>query len=114
MDSENQSAMHVISGKITHLQCRRRKQDFILNEAKHAYMEAAATGAAVVGMGATAIGLLQMSSNSQEEADWVEFEVDGRSVEGWLWKMPMSEGDVVEIVAEPKFDGRSAVWAAYD
>lgn len=106
MSSGSQFSTKVLRGKITNLRIRRRKQDFILSEAQHAYMEATATGAAVAGMGASAIGLLQMSANSQEEADWVEFEIDGNSVEGWLWKMPMSEGEIVEVVAEPKFDGR--------
>lgn len=106
MNSDSQFSTEILRGKIVNLQCRRRKQDFVLSAAQHGYMEATATGAAVAGMGASAIGLLQMSANSQEEADWVEFEVDGKLVEGWLWKMPMSEGDVVEVVAEPKFDGR--------
>lgn len=103
---EAEPTADLLRGKISNLECRRRKQDFVLSEAQHAYMEAHATGAAVLGMGASAIGLLQMSANSQEEADWVEFEIDGKRVEGWLWKMPMSDGDVVEAVAEPKFDGR--------
>lgn len=92
-------------GVISNLRILRRKRDFVLSEAQHAYMEATAAGAAAIGMGASAIGLLQMSANSEEEADWVEFELDGKRLEGWLWKMPMSEGDVVEVVAEQQFDG---------
>ncbi len=94
--------MEVIGGEIINLRCSRRKQDFILSEAQHTYMEATAAGAAAIGMGASAMGLLQMSANSTDEADWVEFELDGRHVQGWFWKMPMSEGDVVEVVAEPR------------
>ncbi len=105
MNFEHQSATVVLKGNISNLRCRRRKQDFVLSEAQHTYIEATAAGAAIVGMGASAIGLLQMSANSQEEADWVEFELDGKHIEGWLWKMPMSEGDVVEVVAEQQFDG---------
>ena len=45
-----------------------------------------------------------MSANSKEEADWVESKPTVR-FEGWLWKMPMSERDVVEVVAEQQFDG---------
>lgn len=100
MSPEQQFAIEVLRGKITNLLCRRRKQDFILSEAQHTYMDATAAGAAVMGMGASAMGLLQMSANSAEEADWVEFELDGHHVQGWLWKMPMSEGDIVEVVAE--------------
>nr|WP_254613770.1 putative type VI secretion system effector [Burkholderia lata] len=73
-----------------------------MNEAQHAYMQATAAGAALAGMGTSAIGLIQSSANSEEEADWVEFELDGKQIEGWLWKMPMKDGDEVEVVAEPR------------
>jgi len=52
-----------------------------------------------MGMGAAGIGLIGMAANSDEEADWVEFEVDGNRVHGWLWMMPMRNGDEVEVVA---------------
>ncbi|WP_438820315.1 putative type VI secretion system effector [Burkholderia lata] len=73
-----------------------------MNEAQHVYMQATAAGAALAGIGASAIGLIQSSANSEEEADWVEFELDGKQIEGWLWKMPMKDGDEVEVVAEPR------------
>ena len=100
MSSEREYAVQVLRGTISKLKCRRRQQDFVLSEAQHAYIEATAAGAALAGMGASAIGLIQSSANSEEEADWVEFELDGKQIEGWLWKMPMKDGDVVEIVAE--------------
>ncbi|WP_321807253.1 putative type VI secretion system effector [Burkholderia sp. BCC1993] len=100
MSSEREYAVQVLRGTISKLKCRRRQQDFVLNEAQHAYIQATAAGAALAGMGAFAIGLIQSSADSEEEADWVEFELDGKLVEGWLWKMPMKEGDEVEIVAE--------------
>jgi magnesium-transporting ATPase (P-type) len=68
-------------------------------------MEATAVAGVALGMGASAMGLLQMSANSKEEADWVEFELGGKRVEGWLWKMPMSDGDFVEVVVEQKAEG---------
>lgn len=106
MNPEYKFGAQILRGKISNLRCRRRKRDFVVSEAQHAYMQATAAGAVVLGMGASAIGLLQMSANSEEEADWVEFELDDKCVEGWLWKMPMSEEDVVEVVAEQQFNGR--------
>ncbi|HKU24635.1 MAG TPA: putative type VI secretion system effector [Candidatus Sulfotelmatobacter sp.] len=103
--------MEVLRGSISNLQISRRKQDFVLSEAQHAYMEATAVGGAAIGLGASAMGLLQMSANSKEEADWVEFELDGKRVKGWLWKMPMCDGDYVEIVAEPKGKGEYFAYA---
>ncbi|KVL59751.1 hypothetical protein WS99_02695 [Burkholderia territorii] len=102
MSSEREYAVQVLRGTISGLKCRRRQQDFVLNETEHAYMQATAAGAALADMGALAIGLVQSSANSEEEADWVEFELDGKQIEGWLWKMPMKNGDEVEIVAEPR------------
>ncbi|KVL48928.1 putative type VI secretion system effector [Burkholderia territorii] len=100
MNSEREYAVQLLRGTISKLKCRRRQQDFVLSEAQHAYIQATAEGAAFAGMGASAIGLIQSSANSEEEADWVEFELDGKQIEGWLWKMPMKDGDEVEIVAE--------------
>ncbi|AKM03760.1 putative type VI secretion system effector [Burkholderia pyrrocinia] len=102
MSSEREYAVQLLRGTISKLRCRRRQQDFVLSEAHHAYIQATAAGAALAGMGAYAIGLIQSSANSEEEAGWVEFELDGKQIEGWLWKMPMKEGDEVEIVAEPR------------
>ncbi|WP_321807254.1 putative type VI secretion system effector [Burkholderia sp. BCC1993] len=102
MSLEREYAVQKLQGTISKLRCRRRQQDFVLSEAQHAYIQATAAGAALAGMGAYAIGLIQSSANSEEEADWVEFELDGKQIEGWLWKMPMKEGDEVEIVAEPR------------
>ena len=59
MKSEYKLRAEVIRGEISGLRIRRRKRDFILSEAQHAYMEATATGAAILGMGASAIGLLR-------------------------------------------------------
>ena len=64
-----------------------------------------------MGMGATGIGLIGMAGNADEEADWVEFELDGNHVKGWLWMMPMRNGDTVEVVAEPKGNNRYVAYA---
>ncbi|QTO43625.1 putative type VI secretion system effector [Burkholderia latens] len=106
MSLEREYPVQVLRGTISRLKCRRRQQDFVLNEAEHAYMQATAAGAALAGMGAFAIGLVQSSANSEEEADWVEFELDGKQIEGWLWKMPMKDGDEVEIAAELRPNNR--------
>ncbi|WP_244099977.1 putative type VI secretion system effector [Burkholderia anthina] len=100
MSLEREYAVQKLRGTISKLRCRRRQQDFVLSEAQHACIQATAAGAALAGMGASAIGLIQSSANSEEEADWVEFELDGKQIEGWLWRMPMKDGDEVEIVAE--------------
>ncbi len=92
--------MDIVKGAIANLTIRRRSRDFVMSEMQHRMMETTAVGAAGLGMGAQAIGLLNMSSNAEEDADWVEFELGGQPMKGWLWKMPMLNGDEVEVAAE--------------
>ncbi|CAB3732329.1 hypothetical protein LMG22037_05695 [Paraburkholderia phenoliruptrix] len=64
-----------------------------------------------MGMGAAGIGLVSMATNSDEEAEWVEFELDGKKMQGWLWLLPMRNGDEVEVVAEKVADDRYIVYS---
>jgi len=64
-----------------------------------------------MGMGATGIGMIGMAGNADEEADWVEFELDGKQVKGWLWMMPMRNGDTVEVAAERTGNNRYVAYA---
>lgn len=92
----------LLRGAISELTLTRRSHNFVLTENQHWQIGATAIAASVMGMGATGIGLLGMACNADEEADWVEFEVDGNRVKAWLWMMPMRNGDMVEVVAEPR------------
>jgi hypothetical protein len=40
----------------------------------------------------------------EEEADYVEFDLDGQPVKGWVWRSPFKEGDAVEVAAEWRGD----------
>jgi hypothetical protein len=96
----NYSAV-LLKGVISGLNRSRRSHDFVLTEVQHQQIGVTALAASVMGMSATGIGLIGMAGNADEEADWVEFELDGKQVKGWLWMMPMRNGDTVEVVAEP-------------
>jgi hypothetical protein len=73
----------------------------VLTEAQHQQIGVTAIVASAMGMGATGMGLIGMAGNTDEEADWVEFELGGKQVKGWLWMLPMRNGDIVEVVADP-------------
>ncbi|MFL9867990.1 hypothetical protein PQR67_27770 [Paraburkholderia fungorum] len=111
MTTDTSFNMELLRGTISNLRTRRRQQDFVMNQVQHERMEATAAGAALLGMSASAIGLLNMSANSEEEADWVEFDLDDRHMEGWLWKMPVFNGDEVEVVVEKGPKGRYFVYS---
>ncbi|RQG98747.1 putative type VI secretion system effector [Paraburkholderia dinghuensis] len=101
----------LLSGTISGLKRSRRSHDFVLTEVQQQQVGATAIAASALGMGATGIGLIGMAGNSDEEADWVEFELDGKQMKGWLWMMPMRNGDNVEVVAEPMGNNRYVVYA---
>lgn len=98
--NESKKPIVLLKGVISNLERSRRSHDFVLTEIQQKQMGATAVAASAMGMGAAAIGLVSMAGNADEEADWVEFELDGRRVTGWLWMMPMRSGDAVEVVAE--------------
>lgn len=95
------NSMVLLRGVISGLNRSRRSHDFVLTQIQHQQVGLTAIAASVMGMGATGMGLIGMAQNSDEEADWVEFELDGKQVKGWLWMMPMRNGDTVEVAAEP-------------
>ncbi|WWL68376.1 putative type VI secretion system effector [Burkholderia pseudomallei] len=47
----------------------------------------------------------------KEEADRVQFEIDGKKITGWLMWFPFQDGDEVEVVAEPLRDGTYRTFA---
>jgi len=103
--------MILLHGEIAGLKRARRSHDFILTEMQQDQIAVTAIGANVMGMGAAGIGLLNMAANSEEEADWVEFELDGKQVKGWLWLMPMCNGDTVQVAAQRVGENRYIAYA---
>ncbi|WP_051224733.1 putative type VI secretion system effector [Paraburkholderia phenoliruptrix] len=98
--SESTLQTVLLRGTIANLHRSRRTHDFVLTQLQQRVVGATAVGAGAVGLGATGVGLVNLASNADEEADWVEFELDGMQVQGWLWLIPMRNGDTVEVVAE--------------
>jgi hypothetical protein len=108
---EPNNSMVLLWGVISGLDRSRRSHDFVLTKVQHQQVGATAIAASIMGMGATGIGLIGMAGNADEEADWVEFELDGNQVKGWLWMMPMRNGDNVEVAAEPIGNNRYVAYA---
>ncbi|MEM5423030.1 putative type VI secretion system effector [Paraburkholderia ferrariae] len=101
----------LLSGTISELKRSRRTRDFVLTQVQHQQIGATAVAASLMGSGAIGIGLISMAGNSEEEADWVQFNLDGKQVEGWLWMMPMLNGDTVEVAAEQIGENRYVAYA---
>jgi len=101
----------LLRGTIANLKRSKRSHDFVLTQVQQSAVGATAVGAAAMGMGGAAIGLTNMAMNADEEAEWVEFDIDGKQVQGWMWLMPMRNGDTVEVVAERVTDQRYVAYA---
>ncbi|WP_176096852.1 putative type VI secretion system effector [Burkholderia cepacia] len=92
--------MQLLRGRIGNLRKSRCSQDFSFTDADRAKMGATAIAAGLVGLGGVAVGLGGMAMDTTEEADLIEFELDGKPVKAWVWWSVFSEGDEVEVVAE--------------
>jgi hypothetical protein len=88
-----------LSGTIRQLKRERGQASFVLTQADRAGMGAIAIAAGLAGLGGQAISVASAAASAEEDADYLEFELDGKQVAGWVWRSPFSEGDVVDVAA---------------
>ena len=105
----DQGAAQVLRGRIKGLSKKRCRHDFVFTADDRRRMGATAIAAGLAGLGGIAAGLGSMAIDTTEEADLLEFEVDGKAVRAWVWLSVFQEGDEVELVAEPDGD----TWMGY-
>jgi hypothetical protein len=99
----------LLRGRICNLRKTRCGQDFLFSDVDQAKMGATAVAASLVGLGGVAVGLSGMAMDTTEEADLLEFDLDGKPVKAWVWWSVFAEGDEVEVVAERLGD----IWQAF-
>jgi hypothetical protein len=103
------SRVELLHGHMRNLRKKRGRRDFVFTANDRSRMGATAIAAGLAGLGGAAAGLGSMAMDTTEEADLIEFELDGTSVKAWLWVSMFEEGDEVEVVAEPNGD----CWIGY-
>jgi hypothetical protein len=96
----NTSPTRLLRGHIQNLSKTRCNQDFFFTTSDRAKMGATAVAAGLAGLGGVATGLSGMAMDTTEEADLLEFDLDGKAVRAWVWQSVFNEGDEVEVVAE--------------
>jgi len=101
--------LQLLRGRIRNLRAVRCRRDIVFTASDRTNMGATAIAAGLTGLGAVAAGLGAMAMDTTEEADLLEFELDGKPVKAWVWVSVFKEGDEVEVVAEPDGDG----WRGY-
>ncbi|WP_244940145.1 putative type VI secretion system effector [Herbaspirillum seropedicae] len=85
-----------ISGEIKNYVSKRDEASFVLTKKDKAGMGMVPLALAAAGMGGQAIATASTAASLQEEADYVECDLDGNEVKGWLWRSPFKEGDIVD------------------
>lgn len=91
----------VIKGVISNYRIQCKSINFFAEQANQQGLVMASAGAALSGLSGLAVGMAMMASDDlAEEVDYVQFDLEGYQVEGFLWASPFMDGDVVEVVAE--------------
>ncbi|MBN3834587.1 putative type VI secretion system effector [Burkholderia sp. Ac-20344] len=108
-DTAQSSPTQLLRGHIRNLRSTRQSQEFLFTDADRTAMGVTAVAAGLAGLGGVAIGLAASADDTAEDADLLEFELDGKSIRAWVWVSVFKEGDEVEIVAEQL----GQVWHAF-
>lgn len=96
-------AMHGLSkrtGTIRNYVVKRAEASFVFTDADKSKLGAVAIAAGLAGLGGQAMATAGYAASTEEHADYVEFDLDGLPVKGWVWRSPFKEGDQVEVVGE--------------
>ncbi|MQA22811.1 putative type VI secretion system effector [Rugamonas rivuli] len=99
------SGLIKLSGQISHYKKSRQRASFVFSPSDRTKMEVIAVAAALVGMGGQAMSVASNATSMEEEADFVQFKLNGNVVGGgWLWRSPFADGDEVVVAAEWQSD----------
>lgn len=101
-----------LQGIIKNYQCTRAEACFVFTETEKHRMGVVAIAAAVAGLSGPAISTASNTSSIEEEADYVEFDLNGNQIKGWVWRSPFKEGDRVIVAAEWRNDHYEAAGIA--
>jgi hypothetical protein len=110
LPTPNADGLVKLSGTVRNLKVTRANASFVFTESDQAKMGVVAVASAIAGLGGQAIATASNASAMEEEADYLEFDLDGLPVKGWVWRNPFNDGDDVCVAADRKPDGH---WEAY-
>ncbi len=96
--------LEVLRGRVSHYRAERHFADFVFTDQDRKGMGVLAVAAGLAGLSGQAVGMASAAGSTKEEADYLQFEIDGKPVKGWVWRSPFQEGDRVEVVAEWQTD----------
>jgi hypothetical protein len=88
-----------LSGTIRNYKVIRASANFVFTDSDKTKLGVVAIAAGLAGLSGQAISTAS-SAATEENADCVEFDLNGKPVKGWVWRSPFKEGDVVDVAAE--------------
>jgi len=102
MKQQNKSAVRptVLRGAIQDLRTRKERRSAVFSPTDETSLQLTAVASAAMGLGAMAIGLSASSEYLADEGDLMTFQLNGASVEAWVWHSEFADADEVEVVAE--------------
>lgn len=109
-ESSSSGELSLRSGVIQNYRVTRGTARFVFGDSDQNKFSAIAIAAGVAGLGGQAVAMASSASSTEEDADYLEFDLNGYPAKGWVWRSPFSEGDEVEVVGEDR-DGRLEVVA---
>ena len=89
-----------LTGTIENYRVTRVAASFVFTDTDRTKLGVTAIAAGIAGLIGPAIATAANAASAEEDADYVEFDLDGKSIKGWVWRSPFNDGDDVEVAAE--------------
>lgn len=86
-----------LTGTMETYKATRAEANFVFTDADRTKFDVMAGTAGTAGLSGQAIATASHAASLAEDADYVEFDLDGKPVKGWVWRSPFKEGDAVEV-----------------
>lgn len=84
------------------IKCTRDSASFVFTDNEQSAIGVVAIAASIAGASAQAASTA--AATGEEDADYLEFALDGQPVKGWVWRSPFKNGDVVEVIVQWQHD----------
>jgi hypothetical protein len=102
--------LKLIRGRVQELAVSAGEEQFIGSQAHRTAGAGAALGLAAAGMAGAAVGA-SMAATGRDSVEFFDCMVDGQRVSGRFSKVTFKDGDEVEVVIEPQWDGTQSALA---
>ena len=81
-------ALEVLKGRISGYKRKRDEASFVFTDDDREGLGVIAIAAGLAGLSGQAISTASAAASTEEDADYLEFQIDGKPVRGWVWRSP--------------------------